>query len=85
MKTLSNNDVDKINNQQRKEGVTLVINYTITTCKQGTIFEPSQVLIKKQQPAVSGLGVESFANQNSGLPWTHVNTVYMEAMNNVQQ
>jgi hypothetical protein len=36
------------------------------------IFEPSQVLIKKQQPEVSGLGVATLADQNSGLPWTHV-------------
>jgi hypothetical protein len=49
------------------------------------IFEPSQVLIKKQQLEVSGLGVATLADQNSGLPWTHVNTAYMEVMNNAQQ
>jgi hypothetical protein len=70
---LNNNDVNKINHQQKEE-VALVINHTITKCKQGTTFELSQVLIKKQQPEVSGLGVASFTDQNSGLQWTYVNT-----------
>jgi len=35
--------------------------------EMATIFEPSQVLIKRQQPVASGLGVASFADQNSGL------------------
>ena len=48
----------------------------------GTIFE--SVLIVKKQPEVSGLEVASFSDQNSGLPWIHVNTFYMkEVMSNV--
>jgi hypothetical protein len=50
-----------------------------------TTFESSQVVIGRQQPAVSGLRVESFTDQNSGLPWTRVNAAYMEGINNVQQ
>jgi hypothetical protein len=54
--------------------------------EMATIFEPSQVLIKRQQPVASGLGVASFADQNSGLPWTNSITVCMkETMGNVQQ
>jgi hypothetical protein len=48
------------------------------------IFELSQSVDKKQQPEVIGLGVASFTYQNSGMPWTHVNTLYVkEVMSNV--
>ena len=83
MKTLSIDDVNKIDDQQREIAV-LVINHTVITYKQGTTFVPPQVLIKNQQPGVSGLRVASFTDQNSGLRWTGVNTLYMEAMNHAQ-
>jgi hypothetical protein len=62
----------------------VIINNTITECKQATIYGLAQCLIKKQQPAASGLGVASLTDQNSGLSWAHVNTFYMnEVMSNV--
>jgi hypothetical protein len=54
--------------------VVVIINNTLTECKQGTMYGLAQCLIKKQQPKVSGLGVASFTDQNSGLQWTYVNT-----------
>ena len=61
-----------------------VIINTTTECKQATIYGLCQCLIKKLQPAVSGLGVASLTDQNSGLSWAHVNTFCMkEVLSNV--
>ncbi|HJT49026.1 MAG TPA: hypothetical protein VJ729_12665 [Nitrososphaeraceae archaeon] len=84
MKTLSAEDFSK-NNERSTKRLALLNSDIIPTCKQKNVSELLGVMIKIQQPAVSGLRVESLTNQNSGLPWTRVNAIYMKGTNNVQQ